>query len=204
MQRSNVFLLRVLVMAVTACVQVPAQEIVISAPNLVSTPGSSGEFDVLLTVASNIPFQTGAFSLDILSSNPLLQFTDASTMTTIPYVFAGNSFDQINGFPLATKTGQELVASDAANNGLAFVRNNETVSMGEVFYTISRSAPLDSTFAVTFAAGTSIANSMGNSFAINTVNGTVSTAVIPEPVQIPLIIASFGLIALSRMRSRSI
>jgi hypothetical protein len=203
MQPSRASLLKVIVLAVTACVQASSAAAVISAPDLVATPGSAGAFDILLTVTNNLRFQAGAFSFDILSSSPLLRFTNAMTATTVPYIFAGNSFDDINGFPLATDTGQELIASDAPNSGFESVSNDATVSLGRVFYTISASAALGSTIDINFGAATSIADPMANRLAITPVNGAISIAAVPEPVHMPIILACLGLIALAYWRRRS-
>ena len=181
MERHKALTLKAIVLAMTACLQTGSAE-TISAPNLVAAAGTSGSFDILLT---NVGGEIGAFSFDIVASDPRLQFTNATVATTVPYVFVGNSFDQINGFPLATKTGQELLASDAANNGSMVVF--APVALGRVFYTVAPSIPVDSSIAITFGAATSLVGPSGYRFPISTVNGAIT--IVPEPDQMPLLFA---------------
>lgn len=131
--------------------------------------------------------------LQLSTASPSIDFTGVSTSTTTaPYIFAGNSFADINGFPLATKTGQELIASDAVNN--LGVPLDRTFSLGEVSYSIAPSATLP--IAITFSsAGTSLSDPVGFSYAVTTVGGQFAT-VAPEPSRLGPLAAGLALLAL--------
>ena len=55
---------------------------------------------MLLTNTGASSVALGAFSYEITTSDTDISFTGADTSTTAPYVFAGDSFVDINGFPL--------------------------------------------------------------------------------------------------------
>ena len=163
-------------------------DVIISAPTVATAPGSSGVFDVLLTNNStSAVVGIGAFSFDISTTNPGVRFTGASTNTTAaPYVYAGDSFAAINGFPLATRTGQELTASDIPNDGVEpFVGSGQTVSLGEISYVISPAAAFTSVPITFSSTGTSLAGYLGSPVAFTTVNGAVS--LVPEPAPLSLL-----------------
>jgi len=200
MTRHNRFFFKLL-LAATWFVGAARADLIISARTLTPPVGFSGTFDILLsfTGSANAPV-IGAFSFDILAASPSISFLSASTMTTVaPYIYAGNSFADINGFPLATKTGQELIASDTPNNGSPFIDNGETVSLGEVSYSIAPSAgpvPIVITF---LPAGTSLSDPAGNPLAFTAVNG----GIIPEPAYIPLLGVCLGVLLADRPRGRA-
>jgi hypothetical protein len=193
-------------------------DLFISAPTLTARAGSSGNFEILLTnTGPGGPpgIGIGSFSFDISTANPDIRFTGASTMTSVVpslchpltngcYIYAGNSFSEINGFPLATKTGQELQASDAPNNGIAsFIVPTLTVSLGEVFYSVTDSA-LTGPFSITFSnTGTSLSDQLGNSLAFTASNGEITVTTIPEPAHITLLAVCLGVFLVSGSRARA-
>jgi hypothetical protein len=181
----------VLLLAAICCVGAARADLIISARTLTPPVGLSGSFDIVLNVtAPTDEVDIGAFSFDILAASPRISFTRAGTMTTVArYIYLGNSFADNNGFPLATKTGQELIASDTPNNGTpAFLFGGEIVSLGDVSYSIAPSAgpiPIVITF---LSAGTSLSDTFGNPVAFTAVNG----ALIPEPAHLTLLAVCLG------------
>lgn len=172
-------------------------DIIISAPELTAAPGSSGNFDISLTNTGSSGISVGAFTFDISTGNPGITFTDASTTTAAaPYIFAGDSFADVNGLPFATKTGQELIASDTPNDGIAAGLNPASnVSLGQVSYSIAPSAALGTT-SITFSlTGTSLANSSGAPIAFTAQNGSIDVTSVPEPVPALLFITGLALLA---------
>jgi hypothetical protein len=185
--------------AVALCPEITLGDLVISAPAFPVVPGSSGSFDVLLKSTGTETASIGSFTFDILAAIPGVTFTDAMTTTSAaPYIYAGNSFADINGLPLATKTGPELLASDAPNNGTAtFITSSTPFALGEVFYSIAAST-IPGPMAFTFSsAGTSLSDEFGNPL-------TFTTAITPEPAPLSLLIVGLGvfLAAASRRRAR--
>jgi hypothetical protein len=171
-------------------------EVIVSAPVAGLGIGETGHFDILLTNEGIRSLGIGAFSFDIVAGSPALNFVGATTMTAaVPYIFAGNSFDVSNGFPLATKTGVDLLASDAPDNGIAFVAGGgQTVSLGQVFFTIAPTAtgPIAITFQV---PGTSLSDLSGGAILPTLVNGEAS--ITPAPLPIPLVAGSLLIFSLA-------
>jgi len=183
------FVILSLLAAATAFHGIARADVIISAPGVTALPGSSGDFDILVTNTGTSAVPVGAFSFDILTSSSAVDFTGASTVTTAaPYIFAGNSFDAINGFPLATRTGQELTASDIPNNAIqSFVNSGMTLSVGKIFYTIAPSATFAAVDIVFSSNGTSLSDEYGNPVAATTVTGQITLA--PEPRQTAIVLA---------------
>jgi hypothetical protein len=192
------FLLLLTTIAATLFPGLTRADILITAPDVTASPGSSGSFDILLTNTGTNGVGIGAFSFDISTATQAVDFTGASVFTTAaPYVYAGNSFDEMNGFPLATKTGQELTASDTPNNAVQTILNGGmTLSLGKVFYTISPSPAFTSVDIVFSSTGTSLADYLGNPVPATTVNGDITLAPVPEPSQSILLFVSLGILAL--------
>jgi hypothetical protein len=176
------FVLPVSVLALVSAAGAHA-DVIISAPAVTVSPGSSGSFEVLVTNTGTSDVAIGAFSFDISTASPSVDFIGASTMTTIAtYIFVGNSFVDANGLSLGTRTGQRLTASDAANNAIqSFVGAGGMRSLGNVFYSANPSATFTS-LAIAFSkTGTSLADEFGNPVSATTVDGQITLA--PEPCQ---------------------
>ena len=173
---------------------------IISAPSVIALPGSSGDFDILLTNTGSSTVAVGAFTFAISTSSSEVNFTSASTTTTAaPYIFEGNSFDAINGLPLATRTGQDLTASDIANNAIqSFLNSATTLSLGKVFYTISPSARFEAVDIAFSSTATSLSDYLGRPVPATTVNGQITLA--PEPRQTAVVAALLGVLFVFSVR----
>jgi hypothetical protein len=120
-------------------------------------------------------------------------------MTSVPYIFAGDSFAEINGFPLATKTGQELIASDTPNDGiLSAIAPGTTVSLGQVSYSIAASAASGAVTMAFSSPGTSLSDEFGDSLPFTALDGEIT--ITPEPSEIPLIAICLGVFAFAFRR----
>ena len=182
------------------CTGTTRADVIISAPSVVAEAGSSGSFEVLIRSSPPPIPAVQAFSFDIFTLSPFVDLTGASTNTTVTYILRNDSFVAINGFPFATKTGQELIASDLSNDGSAFdIFPGDTFSLGTVSYSIAPSAPSGSVPVMFRVPGTSVADLEGS--AVSTVNGAIT--IIPEPDQAPVILGSLALIALLCQRWRA-
>jgi hypothetical protein len=169
-------------------------DLIISASAFPVAPGSHGSFDVRLSSTGTETALISSFSFDILAASPGISVTGASVTTSAaPYIYAGDSFAEVNGFPLATKTGEELIASDTPNSGVAkLITSSTPVSLGEVFFSIAPSAVPGPAFTFSIA-GTSLSDQFGNPL-------TFSTIIIPEPAPVSLLLPCLGLIVLTRQR----
>ena len=145
---------RVIAIALAAIVggAVPcsAGGLMIEAPNLSVTPGSSGSFDLLL-VNTN---PTGGTSYEVSSdqfvlslSGPLgITFTGVSIDTVAaPYIFVSSGTTQPGGLPLSIDTfpNTQFTGADAefALPGFRTVNPGDTFGLAHVSYAVSSSTP---------------------------------------------------------------
>jgi len=161
---------------------------------ITAQPNTTGDaFDVLLTNTGPSVANIASFSFGITTSDTDITFTDANTLTVAnSYIFAGDSFDVINGFGLATASGaQTLEASDASNSGLgANLASGATVGIGHVLFDVAAGAKLGSA-PLTFEVfpTTSLSDSNGANVGFTATPGTinVATTAVPEPSTIGLL-----------------
>ena len=166
---------------------IPARgEAILEIGTVMAGQGSSGNtigVDVENSGGTNLII--GGFNFEIVGDSAI-DFTGADFPTSPPYIFAGDSFDQVNSLPLNTTTGVSLLASDISNSG-----NGDTLGAGQtaglalVTFDVSPTAPLGP---VTIAfsidpSDTNLSDPNGDSIAIDTfVSGTIDvTAAVPEP-----------------------
>lgn len=180
-------------------------------PGITASAGSTGNvFDVLLTNTGSSSVTVAGFSFGITTSDTDINFTNATTSTVAPYVFAGDSFDDINGFPLFTNSlpGQTLEASDLSNSGAGdSIAAGATVGVGSVEFAVASGATPGS-FAVTFEAfpTTSLADPTGAPLNFSSEPGTITitgASTVPEPPTGELLIFALGsAILIGRRRGR--
>ena len=123
--------------------------LIIEAPNLTTTPGSSGSFDLLL-VNTN---PTGGASYNVSSdqfvlslSGPVgITFTGVTISTVAPYIFVSSGTLQPGGPPLSADTfpNTTLTGADAEFAPLGFrtVDPGDTFGLAHVSYTVSSATP---------------------------------------------------------------
>ena len=191
-------LFRVIAVALAAIVggamPCSAGGLVIEAPSLMATPGSSGSFDLLL-MNTNL---TGGTSYDVSSdqfvlslSGPLgITFTGVSIATdpvAAPYIFVSSGTTQPGGpslsydnFPNTTFTGAD---SEFALPGFRTVNPGETFGLAHVSYAVSSSTPngID-TITIAPSPVSLLTDLAGNPISFGITNGSITVgAVIPEP-----------------------
>ena len=187
-------LFRVIAVALAAIVggAVPcsAGGLVIEAPNLTATPGSSGSFDLLL-VNTNL---TGGASYDVSSdqfvlsvSGPLgITFTGVSIATdpvAAPYIFVSSGTTQPGGPPLSADTFPNTTFTGAdtefALPGFRIVNPGETFGLAHISYTESSFSP-GGTDTITIAPfpDSLLTDLAGNPIPFGITNGSIT---IPEP-----------------------
>jgi hypothetical protein len=174
-----------------------------------SNPGDVGDaFNVILTNSGLSSISIESFSFEVSVTDPDITLTSADFSTlAFPYIFAGDSFDVINGFALNTNgPGQTLDASDVTNDGAGVtLSSGESLALGRVLFDVSPTAALDA-FTVSFtgtptvADGNNLSDPTGDSIVIDFFAiGTVY--LVPEPSSLlPTLAGVFALAGIRRWR----
>ena len=179
-------------------------------PGITAAAGSTGNFfDVLLTNTGGSAVTVGGFSFGITTADTDITFTNADTSTTAPYVFTGDSFDDMNGFTLYTNSlpGQTVEAADFSNSGSGeSVGAGATVGVGRIMFDIANGAT-PGPFAVTFenSPTTSLSDNNGGNLDFTATPGTItitSGTTVPEPAQGGLMICALAGFAILVQRRR--
>lgn len=188
-------------------------DLIIAVSSKVADIGSTGntlEVDLTNTGISDVT--VGAFSFGISTITPNIDFTEATSNTTAPYLFAGDSGDLLL-FGLThidTSNGQSLQANDFSFSGLGdLVAGGTTVGLGEVSFDVS-SAALPGPYTVTLAAfpTTSLADASvpANNLPFTGSNGTITLvsplSSVPEPSTLLLFSTGLALLAARAMGRR--
>jgi hypothetical protein len=165
-----------------------ADGLVISAPDLTATPGSTGSFDVLLTNTN----PTGGASYDVAGDSFQLQlsgpldasFTDVSINTVAaPYIYVTSGTTQ-GGGPLSLDTFPNMLftASDSefASPGFRTVNPGDVFGLAHVSYSISSTTP-NGIDTISFS-NVSLTDINGNAIPVSISNGVIAVGMaIPEP-----------------------
>jgi hypothetical protein len=197
------------VAAAFAMIAMPASGAVIfEIGSVFADPGSTGntiEVDVQNTGGSSILI--GGFNFQI-NANLDIDFTGAGFSTSAPYLFTGDSFDQLATppQPLNTSTGSSLSAGDISFSGDGDTLGaGQTMGLALVAFDVSPTAA-PGPVTVLFSTDPALANlsdPSGNSITIDSlVGGTIDvTGVVPEPSTAAMLLAALmGLGAWGLMR----
>jgi hypothetical protein len=185
-----------------------AASIIITVQSVTASAGSTGNaLDVTLTNTGPGAMTVGAFTFGISTATPNINFTAATTATTLaPYIFDGLS---LLGPTISTSTGQSLAASDvfAVLNSGTTLGAGVTVGLGHVLFNVSSAAAVGPiTVSLAPFPSTSLANATGGNIPINSlVNGTItvgSTTAVPEPATLASAITALAFGAWPLWRSR--
>ncbi len=166
--------------------------------------GSTGNaLDFTLTNTGPSPVALGAFSLEISVADSNVSFTSATTATTLPYVFAGDSFF---GPVISTSgPGQTLDASDICILCGGTIAAASTVGLAHILFDVSAGAPSELlTVSIAPFPSTSLSDQLGNNLAATLENGTITIVganPIPEPSTLVLIALPAFFLARRRLRS---
>jgi hypothetical protein len=172
-----------------------ADGLVISAPDITASAGSSGSFLVLITDPSNsaTSYNVAGDSFELtLTGTAGISFTNVTTDTSAspyntPYIYA-NSVANDYDLPLyTTLTPTNLTASDAFDvsysPGYTTLMPGGTYALGLVSYTVSPTAMAGSSDTIAFGAMpyTSLSDNNSNSLGFATTNGSITIASVSEP-----------------------
>jgi hypothetical protein len=153
--------------------------------------GSSGTIEVDVENTGGSSIVIGGFTFEI-SGDPDIDFTGAGFSTSAPYIFAGDSFDQVNSLPLNASTGSSLSAFDISNSGNGDALGaGQTAGLALVTFNVSSAAalgPVTVSFS-TDPANTNLSDQNGNPITVDTfASGTID--VIPEPSAAAMLLAA--------------
>jgi hypothetical protein len=161
-------------------------DLVFNIESVSASAGSTGNtLDVTVTNTGPSAVTVGGFSFEISTPTSNINFTDATTATTLaPYIFGGNS---AFGPSIAISTGQALDASDSFfpfGSG-STLGAGATVGLGHVVFNVASGTP-GGPITVSFTGGgfTSLSDPDGNDIPITTLGTgtiTVKSGTVPEP-----------------------
>jgi hypothetical protein len=186
--------------------------------DIIVAVGSSGAFspstgntvEVDLTNTGPGSVVIGGFSLEVTTADPFITFTGASMGTANPYIFAGNSGDVADSFPLAfSSPGQTLDAGDfyATFGAGTSLLAGESAGLALLSFDVAPGDPNTTVlFNVTAYPSTSLSDADGNDVPIDTVtSGTITVTIsgvsaVPEPGTFLLLLPLAVLTMLVRRR----
>ena len=177
--------------------------LVIEAPNLTVTPGSSGSFDVLLVntnAAGGASYGVSLDGLDLALSGPAgVSFTDVTINTTVPYIYSTSSTTLPGSDPLDfgiafPNTGFTVADADGASPFFQTVNPGDQFGLANVSYSVSPSFSGADTIAIaSLNVGTSLSDINGNPIPFTAMNGSIATSSIPEPSTLIQAMAAVGI-----------
>lgn len=181
-------------------------DLVVSVSSAAVNAGTANDvLEVTLINTGTSAVAIGGFTFGLSVADPDIAFSEATTSTGTPYIFAGHS---LFGPGIGSAAGQSLTASDLfdiADSG-AVVGAGGTVGLGQVVFDVGANAA-SGVFAVSLSAPeTSLADPTSANLPIQSlVNGQISIAAqpsVPEPSPILGILALLAALAVWPLRSR--
>jgi hypothetical protein len=193
------------ILAGCVVIAVPARAgVILTVQTVAATPGSGGTLQVTLTNDSATDsIDVSAFNFLIDSTSTDINLDSADFSTILPYIFAGNSFDEDNLLSLNTTSGQSLAAIDGADNPPAFtvVAPGASFGLADVLFDVAPNAALGFR-PITFdrdPANTSVSDENGMPITIDAfVDGGVIVS--PEPSPVWLMLGGLPFLALRSRR----
>jgi hypothetical protein len=153
-----------------------------------------------------------SFSFEVSVATPNITFTGANFATVAStYIFAGDSFDAMNGFTLnISSPGQALDANDGTNDGAGISLNSgQTLALGHILFDVTGGAAAGP-FAVSFTGGSAennLTDPQGANIPVDTLTGgTINISAVssvPEPSSLPLVLAGTAALAALIRRRRT-
>jgi len=163
--------------------------LLIEAPSLSATPGSSSSFDLLLVntnPAGGASYNVAADSFELSLSGPVgVTFTGVSINTIVPYIYVMSGTTVPGGGSLSFDTfpNSQFTASDSefAATGFRTVGPGDTFGLAHVSFTVSPTAALGDTIAIASGTATSLSDENGNAIPFAISNGLIAVPAPPVP-----------------------
>jgi len=178
-----------------------------------ANPDDVGDtFDVVLTNNGPDPISVAAFEFEVSVTDPDITLTGADFSPSVhPYIFAGDSFDEVNSLPLNTDSGQTLDGSDSTNDLMGItLTSGESLALGEVLFSVADPAT-PGPFTVSFTGSPAVSDSNNlTDPSFNPINvddfsgGTIDISGVstPEPSSFLLMLAGAATLAGWTLRRR--
>lgn len=186
--------------------------IIISIVSVTEASGSTGDsFDVDIQNTGAAAQSLDAFSLGLSVASSNIIFTGGNTSTSLAYVYSGNSFDVINGFPYTAvppPNGQTLEGSDSPNLLPGSIAGSTTVGLGHILFNVAPGTPAGPiTVSIvpdcsTVNACTSLSDANFNSIPFSVANGTITVTTTSSPEPSTLLLALFAVPAIVLRRRK--
>jgi len=190
-------------LALAGSLPVQATPIMIAGTATVNAGSTGDTLDFTLFNSRPNAITLGGFSLEISVADAHISFTSATTATSLPYVFAG---DSLFGPIISTSgPGQTLDASDFCLVCGNTIAAGATVGLAHIFFDVAAGAPSGPvTVSVTAFPFTSLSDLAGNDLQAILQNGTITirSTSVPEPSTLALLVLPMVLLARRRFRSR--
>jgi len=190
-------------LALAGSLPVQATPIMIAGTATVNAGSTGDTLDFTLFNSGPNAITLGGFSLEISVADAHISFTSATTATSLPYVFAG---DSLFGPIISTSgPGQTLDASDFCLVCGNTIAAGATVGLAHIFFDVAAGAPSGPvTVSVTAFPFTSLSDLAGNDLQAILQNGTITirSTSVPEPSTLALLVLPMVLLARRRFRSR--
>ncbi len=185
-----------------------AAGLVISAPEITTSAGSTGAFLVLLTdtdPTGSTPYNVAGDQFELTLTGPAgFSFTDVSTDTggspyNTPYIYSVSTADQLglslsiaptNPFTVPTT---DFLAADSGYYqpggypGYTSLNPGDVYALALVSYSVDATVPMGSVATIGFnLANTNLSNNLTNSIPFSTASGSITIAMVPEPSTLAL------------------
>lgn len=189
------------VAAFATLVSLPVKaDIVLSTEPVAAAPGSTDDFDVLLTNTGLSTVNIAGFNFELTTSDTNITFTDVTTDTTVaPYIFP----DSLFGPDITTiASGQTVEAGDvdgSMSGAGTDVAPGQTYSLGNVDFTVAADAMNGEIATLDFTPypGTSLSDASGDNIPFTATQGEIAIATVtpvPEPNS-AILLAALALVA---------
>ena len=182
-------------------------DLIITVLDSSAAPGGTGTFDITLTNTGAADINISSFSVEpTLSPTSGVHFTDVTTATTLPYIFAASSSVTASSpFSYDLFPNTDFIASDSffAAPGYQAIAAGATLGLAHVLYSVDAGTPLGAVPVTLDMTGTSLADEAGNLLSVTPANGTITVALraVPEPSTVLLMGIGGGLLFLRRKRT---
>jgi hypothetical protein len=189
-------------------------DLVISAPDITATAGSSGSFLVIITDTGPMSYsvKSDSFQLALTAGQTDVTFTSATTSpsnyiytNSVANVFSGGSIDSKypgSSFP----TTASFIAADSAVSTATILNPGGVLALGLISYTVSASATPGSVIALGFGGPGNPNNSLSDQSSqpvpFTTMDGSITITVVPEPASLSLLLSALAIGAVGRWLRR--